>query len=109
MSNRQKSDPVFHQLGSLFQNYQLDDKGGYISQEFQDYGYRLACDLNDLRHKSLYIKMAKEIDRAILEAARSFVLDAESAKSKARLFMWKVKQLQSAKPANPPAGGAPNK
>lgn len=89
-----KNNQDFQALGSLFQNYQLDDKGGYISQEFQDYGYRLACDLNDLKHKSLYIKMAKEVDRSLLEAARSFVMDADTAKSKARLFMWKVNQLK---------------
>lgn len=94
MSKNKKSESAFQAIGSLFQNYQLEDKGGYISQEFQDYGYRLACDLDDLKHKSLYIKMSKEIDRAILDAARSFVLDAHSAKSKARLFMWKVNQLK---------------
>lgn len=85
----------FKKIGDLFSSYQLEDKGGYISQEFQDFGYRLAVDLNDLSHKSLYIKMAKKIeDRPILERALSFVTDASNAKSKARLFMWKVKQLK---------------
>ena len=36
--------------------------------------------------------MAKDIDRGILDQALSFVADSQ-AKSKARLFMWKVKQL----------------
>lgn len=84
----------FQKIGDLFSSYQLEDKGGYISQEFQDFGYRLAVDLNDLQHKSLYIKMAKNTDRPILERALSFVTDASNAKSKARLFMWKVKQLK---------------
>jgi hypothetical protein len=84
-------------LGDLFAGYQLDDKGGYITQEFQDFGYRLAVELNDLKHKSLYIKMAKEVDRVLLESALSFVKDAQHAKSKARLFMWKVKQLKKEK------------
>ena len=87
----------FQNLGSLLKKYALDDKGGYITQEFQDYGYRLAVTLNDLKHKSLYIKMAKTVDRGILERALSFVLDADSAKSKPRLFMWKVKQLKEEK------------
>jgi len=78
---------------SLFANYQLQDKGGYITQEFQDFGYRLAVELDDLAHKSLYIKMAKNKKRAILEQALSFVKDA-NAKSKAKLFMWKLKQLE---------------
>lgn len=84
-------------MGDLFANYQLDDKGGYITQEFQDFGYQLAVKLNDLKHKSLYIKMAKTVDRAILERALSFVSDAQSARSKAKLFMWKVKQLKEDK------------
>lgn len=84
-------------LGDLFANYQLEDKGGYITQEFQDFGYRLAVELNDLKHKSLYIKMAKDVDRVLLERALGFVKDAAQAKSKARLFMWKVKQLKEEK------------
>ncbi len=85
----------FTQLNSLFDRFELEDKGGYITQEFQDFGYRLACELNDLPHKSLYIKMAKQVERGILEAALSFVTDAQTAKSRARLFMWKVKELQT--------------
>jgi hypothetical protein len=88
---------VFQPLGSLFDGYKLEDKGGYITQEFQDYGYRLAIELNDLKHKSLYIKMAKNEDRLILDSALRFVADADSAKSKARLFMWKVKELKKEK------------
>lgn len=83
-----------NKLGDLFANYQLEDKGGFITQEFQDFGYRLAVELNDLSHKSLYIKMSKNVDRTILERALSFVKDAQQAKSKAKLFMWKVKQLK---------------
>ena len=93
MSDKKVTQP-FQGIGGLFQDYQIEDKGGYITQEFQDFGYRLAIELNDLKHKSLYIKMAKEVDRSILERALSFVADADSAKSKARLFMWKVKQLK---------------
>lgn len=90
-SAKMATGPVSAQ--SLFAGYQLQDKGGHITQEFQDFGYRVAIELNDLKHKSLYIKMAKEIDRIILEKALSFVSDAQ-ARSKARLFMWKVKELQ---------------
>jgi len=83
----------FVPISSLFDSYSMTDKGGYITREFQDYGYRLACDLGDEKHKSLYIKLAKTTPRAILEEARSFVIDAHSARSKPRLFMWKLKQL----------------
>ena len=99
-SDAKKTQP-FALASDLFAAYQLQDKGGYITQEFQDFGYRLAVELQDLSHKSLYIKMAKSVDRAILERALSFVADAAQAKSKARLFMWKVKQLkQEAKQLN---------
>jgi hypothetical protein len=86
---------TFKSIASLFDQYQLDDRGGYITREFQDYGYRLAVALNDLKHKSLYIKMAKQIERGVLEKALSFVKDAQ-AQSKAKLFMWKVKELRAA-------------
>lgn len=66
----------------------------YVSREFQKYGWDLANELNDLSHKALYIKLAKTTPRHILEAARTFVSDATNANSKARLFMWKVKNLK---------------
>jgi len=71
----------------------LEDK--YISREFQSYGIYLAQQLNDMEHKALYIKLAKEHPRAVLEKALSFVKsrDEGKVKSKAKLFMWKLKEL----------------
>jgi len=68
----------------------LEDK--YISREFQSYGYHLAESLSDLKHKALYMKLAKTMPRAVLEKALSYVLDAK-VKKKGALFMWKLKQL----------------
>lgn len=62
--------------------------------EFQAYGNRLAEELGDPRHRALYIKLAKEEDRALLEQAREFVLGAENAETKGRLFMWKLTKLK---------------
>ncbi|MBU0576047.1 hypothetical protein KJ707_00665 [Patescibacteria group bacterium] len=93
----QKKKQGFWSLGSLFDNYQVGSPGKYISREFQDFGYRLAAELDDLEHKSLYIKLAKNEDRGLLEAARSFVIDADHARSKPRLFMWKLQQLKAGK------------
>ncbi|MBN1263634.1 MAG: hypothetical protein JW991_04735 [Candidatus Pacebacteria bacterium] len=70
------------------------DKKKYISKEFQDYGYRLAEALNDLKHKALYIKLAKETPRGLLEEALNFVKGADKVKSRGRLFMWKLKELK---------------
>ena len=71
----------------------------YIHHEFQDFGYRLAVELNDLEHRSLYMKLAKEEPRGRLERALSFAKDAaglRDKKSKAKLFMWKLKELRDA-------------
>lgn len=85
----------FQSVKSLFEQFQAPVSKGYITQEFQDYGYRLACDLDDVAHKSLYIRLAKTEDRGLLEQARRYVIDASSAKSKAKLFMWKLQQLKN--------------
>lgn len=83
-------------ISSLLNKYEVgDDK--YISREFQQYGYDLSVQLNDEAHKALYIKLAKTTPREQLEAARRFVSDATNAKSRGKLFMWKLKQLKSVK------------
>ncbi len=87
---------TFSKISDSISKYKLDDRDKYISAEFQKYAYDLAVELGDLKHKSLYMKLAKTTPRKILENARSFVKDAYNAKSKARLFMWKVKQLNLA-------------
>ena len=72
-------------------------KGKYVTTEFQDYGYRLAIRLNDLAHKALYIKLAKNEERAHIESALSFAVDYPKAQNKAKIFMWKLKQLKDEK------------
>ncbi len=71
----------------------------YISREFQTFGMHLAESLDDMKHKSLYMKLAKTMPRAILEKALSFVIDS-TAKNKGALFMWKLKQLKTANTKN---------
>lgn len=66
----------------------------YVTHEFQDYGYRLAVKLDDLKHKSLYIKLAKTTKRPYLDQALSYALDYPKAKNKAKIFMWKLKELR---------------
>lgn len=69
-------------------------KDKYISREFQSYGIYLAEELGDYKHRSLYIKLAKTVHRAILEKALSFVIDS-NARNKIGLFMWKLKNLRT--------------
>lgn len=81
-------------IGDLVGKYKTENSDKYVSQEFQKYAYELAKDLDDLGHKSLYMKIVKESPRSFVERARSFVADATGARSKARLFMWKLKQIK---------------
>jgi len=78
-------------LGDILTRFNpLEDK--YISREFQSYGYYLSEQLNDLKHRGIYMKLAKTMPRAILEKALSYVKDA-NVKRKGALFMWKLKGL----------------
>lgn len=80
-------------ISSVLQNFDpVEDK--YISREFQSFGIYLAEELNDYKHKALYIKLAKTVHRSILEKALSFVKDS-NAKNKGALFMWKLKELRT--------------
>jgi len=65
----------------------------YVSREFQGFGLHLTEVLNDPKHKSLYMKLAKTVHRSLLEQALSFVVDS-NATNKGALFMWKLKELK---------------
>lgn len=66
----------------------------YVSREFQTFGLHLADKLDDYKHKSLYIKLAKTVHRSVLEQALSFAIDSR-ADNKGALFMWKLKEIRS--------------
>lgn len=74
----------------------LDRRKKYIKNEFQAYGLMLAEELDDWEHKSLYIRLAKNTDKTLLEKALYFIKDQNrhTINSKGRLFMWKLKQLR---------------
>lgn len=71
-----------------------------ISREFQQYGVFLAEALGDLQHYSLYMKLAKEVDRKLLEEALNYTKGYLTARSKARVFMWKLEQLKRERAPN---------
>lgn len=83
-------------VGDIVKKFKIEEDK-YISREFQQYGYDLAEELGDLKSTSLYIKLAKETPRGLLEAARSFIKDASNVKSRPKLFMWKLAELKKAK------------
>lgn len=70
----------------------IEDK--YISREFQSFGIHLAEQLDDYKHRALYIKLAKTVHRSILEKALSFAKDS-NARNKGALFMWKLKEFKT--------------
>ncbi len=70
------------------------DRPKNLSKEFQIFGVYLAECLGDKKHYSLYIKLAKELPRPMLEEALAFCKEYTKAKSKGKLFMWKLSQLK---------------
>lgn len=71
------------------------DRPKNIAYEFQMYGVYLAESLNDTKHYSLYIKLAKEVDRKLLEEVLNYTKGYYGAKSKAKVFMWRLSMLKS--------------
>lgn len=86
------------QVGQILKNFN-PVKDRYVSREFQTFGIYLAEELDDYKHKSLYIRLAKNVHRSILEKALSFVSDSK-AENRGALFMWKLKELGAFKKEN---------
>ncbi len=74
-------------------------KDKYISRDFQAFGIYLAEEMNDYKHRAMWIKLAKTNHRSLLEAALSFTKDS-SADNKIGLFLWKLKQLKTISTSN---------
>lgn len=81
-------------IGELLEDQKGTVRPKNLSTEFQEFGVYLADSLGDPKHYALYIKYAKEYPRALLEEALSFTKGYTQAKSKAKIFMWKLKQLR---------------
>ncbi len=81
-------------IGLIIAQQKFPDRPKNLSTEFQVYGCYLAESLGDTKHYSLYIKLAKTYERALLDEALTYVKGYTNAKSKAKLFMWKLKQLK---------------
>ncbi|MGI5840765.1 MAG: hypothetical protein ACOX6N_00880 [Patescibacteria group bacterium] len=89
--------PIKDQL-DLFKKT-LEGRKKYVRNEYQAYGLELAKELGDWDNRSLYIRLAKQLDRKMLEKARYFVKDQPKAtlKTPYKLFMWKLKELRQNK------------
>jgi hypothetical protein len=69
-------------------------KDKYISRDFQAYGIYLAEQFDDYKNRGMWIKLAKNNHRSVLEKAYSFVIDS-NADNKIALFLWKLKQIKT--------------
>src|SRR3989344_7956075 len=84
----------FNSMTNILDKYELDEtKQKRISREWQDYAYRLAVALDDTAHTPIYMRIVKSNPRELIEKAKSFVMDA-GARSKGKMFMWKLKQIK---------------
>ena len=84
----------FITAADVLQERKTQKKEFQLYYEFQYYGNLLAEKLNDREHTSLYMELAKEIDRSLLEQALDFVRGSANVKNKAGLFMWKLGKLK---------------
>lgn len=73
------------------------DRPKNLYKEFQVYGVFLAESLEDTKHYSLYMKLAKELPRGLLEEALNYTKGYYGAKNKAKVFMWRLKKLRTLK------------
>lgn len=89
----EKSSKPAKSLAEIFKAKRDGTK--YVNHEFQVFGHYLATQLDaSPKQYSLFIKMAKEEERWVLQHCLEFVKDVKNAKSKVKLFMWKFKQVK---------------
>lgn len=97
---RRSSGPSFNQMKSISQvleETKTVKRPTNLYKEFQEYGVYLADQLADPKHYSLYMKLAKTVDRRLIEEALTYTKAYTTAKSRAKVFMWRLKQLRKAK------------
>ena len=82
------------QLNKILDATKHIDRPKNLSTEFQVYGVYLCEALDDTKHYSLYMRLAKNTKRSLLEEALAFCKEYRSVKSKPKLFMWKLKKLK---------------
>lgn len=85
-------------IGEQFTKFKetLAKRKKYVKNEYQAYGLELAKELDDWKGRAIYIRLAKNLDRQILEKARYFVKDQNQGaiQTPYKLFMWKIKELK---------------
>jgi mannitol-1-phosphate/altronate dehydrogenase len=77
-------------------------KEKYIKHDFQELGFELSSKLNDNKHKSLYMRLAKNTAENLLRIALSFALDypMKYGNERGKIFMWKLSELKKIDKSN---------
>lgn len=81
----------------LLAKFNLLDQGerkNHTHYEFQAFAYKIAHDLNDLNNLKIYMRLAKNVERSLMERAYSYALDAQT-ENRGRKFMWKLKEIRN--------------
>ena len=83
-------------LGDLFGDFdqKLEKRKKYVKKEYQAYGLELAKEMGEWDKRAMYIRLAKNTDRNLLEKAKFFVKDQRYVETPGKLFMWKLKELR---------------
>ena len=84
----------------------ITKRSQYIRTEHQDFGIRLSGRLGDSKHKALYMKLAKDLPRSVMETAAQFAIDypdKSGTGNKGKIFMWKLKEICNEKQIKIPA------
>jgi hypothetical protein len=83
-------------IQDLLKDLNLDKRRKYLKEEYQAYGLQLAREMDEWDKRAMYIRLAKQTDRKLLEKARLFIKDQTkgSIKTPGKLFLWKLKQLK---------------
>lgn len=81
-------------IGKILDEVKHPDRPKNLHTEFQNFGVYLAEQLDDAKHYSLYIKLAKNTPRILLEEALTFTKGYTNAKNKGKVFMWRLNQLK---------------
>jgi hypothetical protein len=74
---------------------EINARRNRIRYQFQEIAMMLTEKLNDPRHKSLYMKIAKNEEQELIMDAMHYVLASpEAGGNLGALFMWKLKELK---------------
>jgi len=93
-------------IGKLIaKKFDPSDTDKYVSQEFQKYAYELAKELDDLPHKSLYMKLAKRHSADTLLKIAKDVADREGVENKGAYFMKIISEMGILKNGKDPKAG----